>query len=539
MTSPDVLIVGAGFSGMYMIHKLRQAGISALAVEAAPEVGGTWYHNRYPGCRCDVESMQYSFSFSEELRNEWNWSELYSPQPEILRYANWVADKLDLRESIVLNTRVASARWQPEKATWLVTSQDGRTWEPRFVVMATGCLTVPRMPDIPGAETFKGRLLHTADWPKEPVDVRGKRVGLIGTGSSGVQAATTLAPQAGHFSVFQRTPAYSVPAHNRPLTDAERQDFRDRFAELDVWARTSKSAMLTGPAKHAAMDVSPEERERILWEAWEKGGAFHLTATFTDVRKSEAANRVVADFVRERIREKVKDPAKAELLCPKDMIATRRICVDTGYFEIFNRDNVSLVDVASDAIAEITPKGLKLASGVEHELDILITATGYDAMTGAILAVDFAGENGLSMRDAWADGPRTYLGLTISGFPNLFMITGPGSPSALTNLIRSIEHHVEWITDCIADMRRHGQTVIAARREAQDAWVEHVNEVADSTLFTKARSWYMGHNVPGKPRVFMPYAGGMPAYVERCSKEAASGYPGFRLEGGASLKAAS
>jgi cyclohexanone monooxygenase len=530
-STPDVLIVGAGFAGMYLLHKMRQNGFSAVVVEAAPNVGGTWYNNRYPGLRCDVESQQYSFSFSEELRNAWNWSERYAAQPEILAYANMVADTLELRPSITFNTRIASAHWDEAAARWQVTAEDGQTWQPRWFIMATGALSVPRLPNIQGIASFKGQLVHPGDWPVEGVDLAGKTVGIIGTGSSGVQVATAIAPIVGHLSVFQRTPAYSIPAQNHPLSDELRQSFRDNFSALDAWARTTGGGIMAGPARLSALDVSDEVRERMLTEAWRNGGSFPFTATFNDIRTNEKSNQLVAEFVRNRIRATVKNPKTAELLCPTDLIATRRVCVDTGYYQIFNRDNVSLVDTKSDPITEVTQTGLKLASGTEIALDVLILATGYDAMTGAMLAVDIGGRDGVSLRDAWHGGPKAYIGLMSAGFPNLFMITGPGSPSVLSNVIRSIEHHVEWISDCLNALHKKQINVIEVEPEAQETWVAHVNEVASKTLYTRGASWYMGADIPGKPKVFMPYAGGLPTYVKRCKEIAEDDFRGFRLSG--------
>lgn len=527
MTNLDVLIVGTGFAGIYLLHKMRAAGVTALAVDAAPQLGGTWYLNRYPGCRCDVESLEYCFSFSEELRNGWDWSERYAAQPEILRYCNWAADKLDVRRDMVFNTRIDRAELIADSTHWHVTSEQGTSWTARHLILATGALTIPKMPQIPGIERFEGTVLHTAKWPHAPVDVGDKRVGVIGTGSSGVQVSTALAGMAKHLSVFQRTPSYSVEAKNAPLSDADRAAFRDNFAELDKWALRSKSGLLTGPALGETMDFSPERQQELLWEAWGKGGAFHLTAAFTDTRKDEAANKVLADFVKARIREKIEDPKIADLVCPDDFIGTRRICVDTGYYEIFNQENVSLVDTKADAIVAVTETGLQLASGAHHDLDILVLATGYDAMTGAIAKIDLRGQDGLKIQDAWADGPQTLMGLGVAGFPNLFTVTGPGSPSALTNLVRSIEHHGDWITDAIIHMRDHKIAAMAPTAKAQSDWTAHVADVASKTLFTRTKSWYMGTNIPGKPQVFMAYAGGLPAYRNHCNTEAANGYPGF------------
>lgn len=527
MTNPDVLIVGTGFAGIYLLHKLRQTGVTAQAVDAAPDLGGTWYLNRYPGCRCDVESLEYSFSFSEELRNGWDWSERYAAQPEILRYANWVADTLDVRRDMVFNTRIARADWDEAQARWSVTTDDGRTWTPRHVILATGALTVPKMPNIPGIDTFKGDVLHTAQWPHDPVDFDGKHVGVIGTGSSGIQVSTALAKTAGRLSVFQRTPSYSVEAKNAPLSDSDRTAFRDNFPALNEWAMASKSGLLTGPAHGEAKAFSAERQQELLWDAWQKGGAFHMTSVFTDTRKDEASNKILADFVKARIREKINNPKIADLMCPDDFIATRRICVDTGYYEIFNQDNVSLVDTKADGIVAVTETGVQLASGEHHDLDVLVLATGYDAMTGAITKIDLRGQNGQRIQDVWEDGPQTMMGLGMAGFPNLFTVTGPGSPSALTNLIRSIEHHGDWITNAITHMRDKGIAAMAPTPQAQSNWTAHVAEVAGQTLFTRTKSWYMGTNIPGKPQVFMAYAGGLPAYRDHCDTEAAKGYPGF------------
>lgn len=528
--APEVFIVGAGFSGMYLLHRLRELGFSAKAVDSASDVGGTWYHNRYPGLRCDVESLQYQYSWSAALRDEWNWSERYPAQPEILAYAKWVADRLDLRRDILLGTKVTGAVWDEATLCWTVTTLCGTTYRPRFLILATGALSVPRYPNIPGLETFDGILAHTADWPAEGVDLEGKRVALIGTGSSGVQVATSIAAKVGHLAVFQRSPAYTIPARNRALSDADRADFRENFATYDTMMNATSGGILNTPPKYSALELSPDTCETMLAEAWVRGGAFAFTATFNDVRLNENANRIVADFVRERIREAVSDPALAEKLCPQDYIGARRVCVDTGYYAIFNRDNVDLVDVSSDAIASFTDTGLCLTSGARHDFDVLILATGYDAMTGAVLALDLRGSGGQTIQQAWEAGPRTYLGLAVAGFPNLFTVTGPGSPSVLSNVLRSIEHHVDWITDCLVTLRKLGANRIEAETDAQEQWVSHVREVAEGTLFTKAESWYMGADIPGKPRVFMPYAGGLPRYRATCEEVARNVYSGFTIK---------
>ena len=525
----DILIVGAGFSGMYLLHRLRNLKFDVRIVEAAPEVGGTWWHNRYPGLRCDVESLEYQYSWSDELRREWRWSERFSAQPEILEYAKFVADRLDLRRDIHFGVRVERAVWNDETHMWTATLSDGSRATARHLVFATGALATPRMPDIPGVENYEGRIIHTAQWPAQGVDFTGKSVGLIGTGSSGLQVAPQIAQQAAKLHIFQRSPAYSIPARNRALTEGDYKSFFENIEEFDALAMAQKGGIVVANPKLGVQDVTPEQRERMLGERWEEGGAFTFLATFKDVQMNETSNQLVADFVRDRIREIVKDPALAEKLCPKYLIATRRTCVDIGYYEMFNCDNVELVDVSEDRIAAFTQKGVRLASGKEYALDAIVLATGYDAMTGALLAVDVIGRNGLAAKTAWENGPRNLLGLMIAGFPNMFTVTGPGSPSVLANVIRAIEHHVDWLSNCFEYLRRENIACIEADEHAQDAWVQHVNQLADRTLFPRTPSWYIGADIPGKPKVFMPYAGGLPAYREHADRVARNGYEGFRL----------
>jgi len=524
----DVLIVGAGFSGLYLLHRLRCNGFDVQIVEAAPEVGGTWYHNRYPGLRCDVESLEYQYSWSHELRSKWRWSERYAKQSEILAYAKWVADTLELRDDILLNTRIRQAKWQEDKKKWLAITDSDAEVSARHIVFATGALTVPRMPSISGINKFHGDLLHSAAWPEQPVDFQGKRVGLVGTGSSGVQIATAIASEAGTLQIFQRSPAYSLPARNRPLSDSDYENFLSHLEEFDALAMRHRGGVVCPLPENGVLGVTQEEREKHLFQRWQHGGAFAFTSSFNDIQTSETANAPVAEFLRARIREAVKDPDIAEKLCPDYFYGTRRTCVDTGYYEIFNQNHVQLVDVSQNAITEVTENGLRLESGEEFDLDILIMATGYDALTGGFLAVDVTGRDGLTNQEAWADGPATLLGLMISGFPNLFMMAGPGSPSVLTNVIRSIEYHVDWLTRCFEDLRAAGLAVIEPSEEAQADWVSHVNDVASKTLFTKTPSWYCGSDIPGKPKLFMPYAGGLPAYREKAEEAALHGYRGFR-----------
>ncbi|MBI5289898.1 MAG: NAD(P)/FAD-dependent oxidoreductase [Chloroflexi bacterium] len=525
----DAIIVGAGFAGLYMLHRLRGLGLSARVIEAADGVGGTWYWNRYPGARCDIESLEYQYGFDDDLPREWRWSERYASQPEILRYINHVADRLDLRRDIQFETRVTSARFHEGAARWLIETDNGDRISAAFCIMATGCLSAPRHPGFKGLESFEGDWYHTGYWPHEGVDFTGKRAGIIGTGSSAIQSIPHIARQAAHLTVFQRTPNFSIPAHNGPIDHEAERQMTERYTEVRRRARASAAGVVSrAPSERSAMQVTPEEREAEFEARWQYGG-LGMGGAFIDIVISPEANQTAADFVRGKIRSILKDPVTADLLCPKDYpFATKRLCVDTEYFETFNRNNVTLVDVRSAPIEEITPKGLRTADA-EYEFDCLVFATGFDAMTGALLGIDVRGRGGQELRDAWSAGPRTYLGLQVAGFPNLFTITGPGSPSVLTNMIVSIEQHVDWIAACIEYLLEHGIKTIEPTVEAQDAWVEHVNQVASLTLFPQANSWYMGANIPGKPRVFMPYIGGLGAYAQKCDEIAANGYEGFVL----------
>ncbi len=527
-TKYDAVIVGAGFAGMYMLHKLRGMGLSAHVFEAGSDVGGTWFWNRYPGARVDIESQEYSFSFSKELEEEWQWTERYSPQGELLDYANHIADRFDLRRDISFNTRVESARYDDQSGLWRITTDQGETIEARYCVMATGCLSAAKTPDLPGAGNFKGETLSTATWPDD-TDLTGKRVGIIGTGSSGIQTITTIAPQVKELHVFQRTPNYSVPAHNRPLDPAVREDWLANREDYRQQQRESGIGIVALEASEdLALEQSEEDRQREFERRWAKGG-FCVGAPYADTGVDPAANKLLADFVAGKIRNIVKDPHTADLLIPKTYpFGTKRLVVDTGYFDVYNQDNVHLIDLNKTPIETITETGLR-TSERDFEFDTLIYAIGFDAMTGALERVDIRGRDGLKLKDKWAAGPLTYLGLTVSGFPNMFMITGPGSPSVLSNMIVSIEQHVDWIADCIHDMGERQLTVVEATPEAEAEWVAHVNEVADTTLYPQANSWYLGANVPGKPRVFMPYVGGVGVYREVCDEVAANGYKGFTL----------
>ena len=526
----DVLVVGAGFSGLYLLHRLRGLGLRTLVVEKADDVGGTWFWNRYPGARCDIESVDYCYSFSPELLDEWVWSERFATQPEILRYLQHVADRFDLRRDVLLSTRVDALRWDGERPGWTATLSDGASVRARFCVAAVGNLSEPKVPDIPGAQTFAGESVHTGLWPADGVDLAGRRVGVIGTGSSAIQAIPRIAEQAGHLTVFQRTPNYSMPAHNAPLTDAQRAAVRAEWDERRRRARESDAGVPFPAPDVATFDVDEAERERRFEEGWRRGGINALSYAFTDFFTDEAANRVAQDFARRKIRATVRDPRTAEALCPTHHIGTKRTCVDTGYFETYNRANVTLVDLRTDPLQRITPEGVRTARG-DHPLDVLVYAVGFDAMTGALLAIDVEGRDGLRLADAWADGPRTYLGLAVAGFPNLFLVTGPGSPGVLSNMVVSIEQHVDWIADCLAHLRAHDLVTVEALPAAQEAWTEHVAALAAPTLYPKAASWYLGANVPGKPRVFMPYVDGCGNYRRACDEVVRDGYRGFALDG--------
>ncbi|WP_051236504.1 flavin-containing monooxygenase [Ottowia thiooxydans] len=527
----DSLIIGAGFAGMYAIHKLRKIGLQPLAFEAGNDVGGTWYWNRYPGARCDVESMEYSYSFDNDLQQEWQWSERYASQAEILRYASHVADRFDLRRSIRFSTRVVAAEFDLATDLWTVKTDRGDVVQARFVIMAGGCLSLPRMPDFPGRDSFTGKLYHTGSWPHESVDFSGLRVGVIGTGSSGIQVIPQLARDAAHLTVFQRTPNFSLPAFNR-TSDPKAQAWHKRhYAQRRERARYSAGGIAGHPlAQRNALDVSPRERENEYEAAWHRGSTGFIRL-YKDLLVNHDANETAAAFVRRKIQEIVQDPAMAERLTPKDHpIGTKRLCLDTDYYDTYNRPNVTLVDVRSDPIEAMVAEGLRTRDAL-HQLDAIVFATGYDAVTGAVLAINFCVRGGERLATKWAHGPRTYLGLMTAGFPNLFLVTGPGSPSVLTNVIAAIEQHVEWIADCISHLQETGVQRIEADPAFEDDWVAHVNELAASMLVMKANSWYMGANVPGKPRVFMPYPGGLGTYRMKCADVAFKGYEGFALSG--------
>jgi cyclohexanone monooxygenase len=534
----DAVVVGAGFAGMYMLHRLRGQGLKVRLYEQGGDVGGTWYWNRYPGARCDVESMQYSYSFSDELQQEWNWSERYAPQAEILRYANHVADRFNLRGDMQLNTRVDRAAFDEDANTWQVTTSDGMSVTAKFVVLATGCLSNARVPDIKGLRDFKGKTYHTGHWPHERVDFTGLRVGVIGTGSSAIQSVPVIAEQARHLTVFQRTANFSIPAHNAELTAEERDAFRRNYPEIRRFAREeARNGIYAELPDRGALDDGDNERRAKFEARWDRGGLTFMLA-YNNLILDKAANDTAANFVRDKIAEIVRDPETAKRLQPDDHpIGSKRICVDTEYYATFNRPNVTLVDIKSDPIQEILPYAVRTGAR-DYEIDALVLATGFDAMTGSVARIEIRGRHGQTLNQKWAEGPRTYLGLMSEGFPNLFIITGPGSPSVLSNMIVSIEQHVDWITEAIAFMRERGLDTFEARKEAEDYWVAHVNEVAQSTLYPQANSWYMGANIPGKPRIFMPYIGGVGAYRRICNEVAAKGYEGFVMRAAERARAA-
>lgn len=526
----DAVVVGAGFSGLYLVKRLQDAGFSVLAVEAAPSVGGTWYWNAYPGARCDVESFDYCYSFSRELEAEWNWSERYPSQPELLRYLNHVADRFDLRPDIQLNTRVTAARFDAAQAAWTVELDSGEAVEGRFFILAGGAISVPKPPEIDGIESFAGQCFHTGSWPHELVDFSGQRVAVIGTGSSGVQTTTSIVDQVAQLTVFQRTPNFCAPIINYPIDQDAMDAFRETSAERHEISRHSRQGIPYAQPTRSALEVTPEEREATYSRAWEHSHLFALRLTYNDLLIDENANATVADFVRGKIREIVADPATAERLTPRSYpYAAKRPCIGKDYYAMFNHDKVALVDLRETPIVRMTPAGIATSEG-EMAFDSVIFATGFDALTGAAALIDITGRDGQTLRDAWSAGPETYLGIASSGFPNLFLVTGPGSPGPLSAMVKSIEQHVDWIGDCMGWMRENGIATIDALPGHQSAWMDHVQEVADGTLYPRANSWYVGANVPGKPRRFMPYLGGVGVYRAKCDAVVAARYEGFALE---------
>ena len=526
----DALVIGAGFGGLYQLYSLRERlGLSVRVLEAGSGVGGTWYWNRYPGARCDSESHAYCYSFSEELTQDWQWSERYPGSEEIMRYLNHVADRFELRRNITFSCKVVAAHYNEADHRWLVHTDTGHIWSARFLITAVGCLSTANIPAIKGLDSFAGHWYHTGQWPPDGVDFRGKRVGQIGTGSTGIQAAPVIAATADHLTVFQRTANYSVPARNRALNESDQQNHRQRAAEIRQIMRSNTNGHPWTIDERLAVETPAAEREKLYQHAWQVGG-LKFRSAFADLLVSTEANNTAAEFIRNKIREIVKDPITAKVLANIDHpYGAKRPPIDTSYFETFNLDHVDLVDVKAAPIKCITQTGI-CTTRSEYDLDIIVFATGFDAMTGALLKMDVRGRDGITLADAWSGGPRNYLGLQTSGFPNMFSITGPGSPSVLTNMPVAIEQHVEWITDCISYLQEHKYSQIECTEASVTEWVDHANQAANATLLpTVKHSWYLGANIPGKPRVFMPYAGGMAHYKKICDEVAENGYRGFLL----------
>ena len=526
----DAVVIGAGFAGMYMNYRLRdQMGMSVQTFEAGDDVGGTWYWNRYPGARCDSESYIYCYSFDKDLMQDWEWSGKYPEQPEILRYLNHVADRFDIRRNIKFETRVTAAHWDEATSRWTVETDQGDSVTAKYLVTAVGCLSSGQVPNIPGLDSFQGDWYHTGAWPHDGVDFTGKRVGVIGTGSSGVQSIPVIAEQAGHLTVFQRTPQYAVPARHGTVDKAFLDDVKEHYDDIYEQCRWSLGGQPYTLKDRSALSVTDEEREAIYEAAWQEGGFKFILSSFNDISVDRRANDTASEFIRNKIRGMVHDPEVAEKLVPVDHpFTSKRALIDTNYFDTYNRDNVTLVDIRHAPIEAITPTGLRTADD-EYELDIIVFATGFDAMTGTFNKMDIQGRDGQKLKDKWEGGPLTYLGVSSAGFPNLFMITGPGSPSVLSNMPVSIEQHVEWISGAIEHMEAEGIDVIEADEQAEVDWVAHVNEIASQTMFMLADSWYLGANIPGKPRVFMPYPGGVGPYRQKCNEVADAGYEGFTL----------
>jgi len=532
----DVVVVGAGFAGLYLLHRFGKQGFSTRCFERGDSVGGTWYWNRYPGARCDVESMQYSYGFDEDLQQEWDWPEKFSAQGDILEYANHVCDRFGLRQKIDFETEVHAARFDEARRRWQVTTDRGETVTARFFVMATGCISTAQIPNFEGLADYQGETFHTGNWPHEPVSFKGKRVAVIGTGSSGIQAIPVIAEEAAHLTVFQRQPNFSIPARNVPMTPEYANFWKNAYAEKRAEMRFQPNGVIREMNDQSALEVSEEERQRIYEERWKAGTGAFLGA-FNDILTDKEANDTMAAFVRGKIRSIVKDPVTAQALCPySHPIGTKRICIDNGYYQTFNRDNVELVDISQQPIDRLTETGLVVGDRA-FEFDAIVFATGFDAMTGTLFNVDIRGRGGLELKKKWEAGPRTYLGLMSQGFPNMFMITGPGSPSVKGNMINSIEQHVELVSDTMQHMRETGLDLIEPELEAEDEWVDHVQVVAHKTLFPQANSWYMGANIPGKPRLFMPYIAGVGSYRNTCNQVVAEGYKGFRFEAATAMAA--
>ena len=525
----DVVVVGAGFSGLYLLYRLRKAGFSTRVFERGGDVGGTWYWNRYPGARCDVESLQYSYSFDEQLQQDWHWPEKFSAQPDILAYANHVADRFILKKDIEFNIEVKASWFDENLKTWKITTNTGEEINAQYFIMATGCISTTQIPNIKGLSDYVGNTFHTGDWPHEEVDFSGQSIAVIGTGSSGIQSIPVLAKQAKKLTVFQRTPNYSIPSQNEPMTKKYERSWKDVYSERRKEMRYSAHGSLKDLNDVPALSVDEDQRQELYTKRWAIGGTGFL-GSFNDLLTNADANYTAAEYVRQQIKRVVKDKETAEILCPRSYpIGTKRICIDTGYFETYNRENVKLVDISKKPIQRLVADGI-IVDDQLYAFDSIIFATGFDAMTGSIFNVDIKGRDGLALKEKWNAGPKTYLGLMSASFPNLFMITGPGSPSVKSNMIMSIEQHVDLVIETLLSMRRKGLSVVEPELEAENKWVDHVQEVANKTLFPQANSWYMGANIPGKPRLFMPYIGGVGAYREICEEIVANNYRGFKFE---------
>lgn len=525
----DVVVVGAGFSGLYLLYRLRKAGFSTRVFERGGDVGGTWYWNRYPGARCDVESLQYSYSFDEQLQQDWHWPEKFSAQPDILAYANHVADRFNLKKDIEFNIEVKASRFDENLKTWKITTNTGEEIDAQYFIMATGCISTTQIPNIKGLSDYVGNTFHTGDWPHEEVDFSGQSIAVIGTGSSGIQSIPVLAKQAKKLTVFQRTPNYSIPSQNEPMTKKYERSWKDVYSERRKEMRYSAHGSLKDLNDVPALSVDEDQRQELYTKRWAIGGTGFL-GSFNDLLTNADANYTAAEYVRQQIKRVVKDKETAEILCPRSYpIGTKRICIDTGYFETYNRENVKLVDISKKPIQRLVADGI-IVDDQLYAFDSIIFATGFDAMTGSIFNVDIKGRGGLALKEKWNAGPKTYLGLMSASFPNLFMITGPGSPSVKSNMIMSIEQHVDLVIETLLSMRRKGLSVVEPELEAENKWVDHVQKVANKTLFPQANSWYMGANIPGKPRLFMPYIGGVGAYREICEEIVANNYRGFKFE---------
>ena len=525
----DVVVVGAGFSGLYLLYRLRKAGFSTRVFERGGDVGGTWYWNRYPGARCDVESLQYSYSFDEQLQQDWHWPEKFSAQPDILAYANHVADRFNLKKDIEFNVEVKASRFDENLKTWKITTNTGEEIDAQYFIMATGCISTTQIPNIKGLSDYVGNTFHTGDWPHEEVDFSGQSIAVIGTGSSGIQSIPVLAKQAKKLTVFQRTPNYSIPSQNEPMTKKYERSWKDVYSERRKEMRYSAHGSLKDLNDVPALSVDEDQRQELYTKRWAIGGTGFL-GSFNDLLTNADANYTAAEYVRQQIKRVVKDKETAEILCPRSYpIGTKRICIDTGYFETYNRENVKLVDISKKPIQRLVADGI-IVDDQLYAFDSIIFATGFDAMTGSIFNVDIKGRGGLALKEKWNAGPKTYLGLMSASFPNLFMITGPGSPSVKSNMIMSIEQHVDLVIETLLSMRRKGLSVVEPELEAENKWVDHVQEVANKTLFPQANSWYMGANIPGKARLFMPYIGGVGAYREICEEIVANNYRGFKFE---------